>query len=52
MKMQIGKSWCVGSGHLTILPTSSAEPGSTEQADASVLEEAACEMSDKYSGAA
>jgi hypothetical protein len=50
--MQVGKSWCVGSGYLTISLTSLAEPGSTEQVDASVLEEAACEMSNKYSGAA
>jgi hypothetical protein len=50
--MRVGKNWWVGSGHLTILLTSSAEPSSTEQADSSVLEEAACEMSNKYSGAA
>ena len=37
---------------LTILLTSPAEPGSTEQADAWVLEGASCEMSNKYSGEA
>jgi hypothetical protein len=53
MKLQVGKSRCVvGLGYLTILLTSSAEPGSTEQADPSVLEDAECEMSNKYSGAA
>lgn len=36
----------------TIKPTSSAEPGSTEQADVWELEENACSLSDKYSGAA
>ena len=46
------KAGCVRLGYLTILLTSSAEPGSTEQADASVLERDACEMSNKYSGAA
>jgi hypothetical protein len=34
------------------LLTSLAEPGSTEQADTSELEIAACEMSDMYSGVA
>ena len=33
---------------LTILLTSSAEPGSTEQADASELEVEKCETSDEY----
>jgi len=49
MKMRVRKGWCVGSGCLTISLTSSAEPGSTEQADTSVLEGAACKMSNKYS---
>jgi hypothetical protein len=39
IKMQVGKSWCTGSDDLTILLTSSADPGSTVQADASELEE-------------
>ena len=38
-------------GRLTIFLTSSAEPGSIEQADDSALQLSACEMSDKYSGA-
>jgi hypothetical protein len=37
---------------LTILLTSSAEPGSTEHVDAWEFEEAGCEISSKYSGAA
>ena len=37
---------------LTILLTSSAEPGSTEQTDASELEADACDMSSRYSGVA
>ena len=52
MKSWVGKCWYVRLGCPTILLTSSAEPGSTEQADASELEVAACEMSNKYSGAA
>jgi hypothetical protein len=47
-----GKSWYVILRYLTILLTSSAEPGSTEQVDASELEREKCEMSNKYSGAA
>jgi len=37
---------------LTILLTSSVEPGSTEQTDASELEADACDMSSRYSGVA
>ena len=38
--------------HLTILLRSSAEPGSTEQADSSELDAKVCEISDRYWGAA
>jgi hypothetical protein len=34
--------------HLTIFPTSLTVPGSTEQAEASVLEIEECEMSGEY----
>ena len=52
MKLWVGKAGVSDQVNLTILLTSSAEPGSTEQADASVLEREKCEMSNKYSDAA
>ena len=42
----------VGEAQLTILLTSSAEPGSTEHAESWLLEREKCEMSDVYWGAA
>ena len=38
----------IGTGQLTILLTSSAEPGSTEHAESRMLESEKCEMSDAY----
>jgi len=35
-------------GFLTILLTSSTEPGSTEQAESCILDRAKCEMSEVY----
>jgi hypothetical protein len=48
----MSKTWRIEVGWLTILLTSPAEPGSTEQADASELALEAWQMSDEYSGAA
>jgi hypothetical protein len=48
----VSKSWLVESDYLTILLTSSTEPGSTEQADFPILEELAWLISSEYSGVA
>lgn len=47
--MRVGKCCYVRSECLTILLTSSAELGSTEQTDASEAEGAGCELSIEYS---
>src|ERR1700755_1009732 len=47
-EMRVSKCCCIRSEYFTILLSSSAEPGSTEQVDSSEAEGAECELSRTY----